>query len=73
MEKIYKIALIDQRGNAGGGVRFVKQLISNFSYYNKNIKIDYYGNSKIIKKNNFSFFINFFKYVIYRNLKVFLF
>ena len=53
MYKYFKIALIDQRGNVGGGIRFSRQLLLNFSKYHKDIKLDYYGNPDSIKKERF--------------------
>ena len=58
MIKPYKIAIIDQKGNAGGGIRFAKRLISNFSKYLSDIKIDYYGSPKFIRNSNMNYFNN---------------
>ena len=50
MHNSYKVALIDQKENIGGGQRFTKQLLFNFAKYHKNIEIDYYGSPNSIKK-----------------------
>ena len=51
-KKNYKIALIDQKGNIGGGIKFAKQLLLNFNEFYPAIKIDFYVNPNSIKKLN---------------------
>ncbi len=63
MIKPYKIAIVDQDGNPGGGARFTNKIIENFPKESKNLKIDFFGNEDLIKKyinkKNFSN-INFY-------------
>lgn len=40
----FKIAIIDQRGNLGGGKRFSKQFFLNLTKYSEKSKIDFYIN-----------------------------
>jgi len=63
MKKTYKIALFDQKSNVGGGERYTKKLLENFSNEDHNLKIDYFGYSKTINKNKYKFLnkdINFY-------------
>lgn len=52
MHNSYKVAMVDQKGNVGGGARFSKQLLVNFAKFHKNLDIDYYGSPNSIKKIN---------------------
>ena len=63
MIKPYKIAIVDQDGNPGGGARFTNKIIENFPKESKNLKIDFFGNEDLIKKyinkknfNNINFY-----------------
>ena len=47
--KTYKFAFIDQKGNIGGGIKYAKQLLSNFNKFYKNVRIDYYASPNSIK------------------------
>ena len=47
--KQYKIAVIDQKGNIGGGSKFTNKLIYNFDKYHSNVKIDLYSSPKAIE------------------------
>ena len=48
-KKKYKIALIDQKGNIGGGLKFARQLLLNFNEFYPFIKIDFYANPSSIE------------------------
>ena len=54
MKKKLKIALFDQKNNAGGGERFTKKILENIVDYTDEYSIDYYGFSNLgnIKKSN---------------------
>ncbi len=54
MKKKLKIALFDQKNNAGGGERFTKKILENIVDYTDEYSIDYYGfsNFRNIKKSN---------------------
>ena len=77
MSIIYKIAIVDQKGNFGGGMRFTKKLIYNLSYYHPDLVIDYYGsqiainNSGINKINLNNVNINCLKSVTFSELGIF--
>ena len=51
MKKKLKIALFDQKNNAGGGERFKKKILEYFADYTNEYEIDYYGFSKPKKLN----------------------
>ena len=54
MKKKLKIALFDQKNNAGGGERFTKKILENIVDYTDEYSVDYYGfsNFRNIKKSN---------------------
>jgi glycosyltransferase involved in cell wall biosynthesis len=52
MKKIYNVAIVDQKSNSGGGMRFARKLITSFSYYHQDLKIDYYGSKKSINNSD---------------------
>ena len=51
-----KIAIIDHIGNFGGSSRVLRRLLPSFIKADKNIKIDFFGNSESIERENFSEF-----------------
>ena len=51
-----KIAIIDHIGNFGGSSRVLRRLLPSFIKADKNIKIDFFGSSESIERENFSEF-----------------
>ncbi len=49
MKKKLKIALFDQKNNAGGGDRYTKKILEYISNFTDQFHIDYYGFSESIK------------------------
>ncbi len=63
MKKKLKIALFDQKNNAGGGDRYTKKILEYISNFTDQFHIDYYGfsesikDSKLEKKIKINFFL----------------
>lgn len=70
MLKKIKLGLIDQKNNFGGGERFTLKILSNFSDFNNDLEIDYYGLNNFIQRKKLNTTFPKLKFKSFRALEL---